>query len=280
MITIPEGYSLEQTAQELHEQNIIISPNLFLLYARINPFVVKAGTYQFNQGNYSLTEVTHRLAQADYGDIYLRLTIPEGSSRSEIAEILKASELDINPDEFLQQSAGLEGYLFPETYFFLPDDTVDVVIDTMTNTFDKTIDELQEGINQSGRSLEDLVIMASIIEKEATSDPAEQKIVSGILWKRIDENMLLQVDAPFLFTEGKTSAQLSLTDLRQDGPYNTYTRLGLTPTAIGNPGASALEAAIYPTDSLYYFYLHDRNGIIRYGVTHDDHVRNKQRYLR
>ena len=118
--------------------------------------------------------------------------------------------------------------------------------------------------------------MASIIEKEATGDLNEQKKVSGILWKRLDEGKLLQVDAPFQYIHGEVNAA----DLRKDGPYNTYTRLGLTPTPIGNPGLSAIDAAINPVTSPHYFYLHGKDGQIHYGNTYNDHVNNINRYLR
>lgn len=279
VITIPSGYSVEQTARSLHEHDLVRSPLAFSLYSRLYSESIKAGTYRFIPGNYSLSEVYTRITTADYGDIYIRLTIPEGSTRNEIARLLEESELAISRDEFLEQTQNLEGYLFPDTYFLLPDSSVEDVIVVMQRTFDTLRKEYEDDIRNSGRSFEDIITMASIIEKEATSDQEEMKLVSGILWKRIDEGMLLQVDAPFLYTQGKTSEQLRIDDLRADGPYNTYTRLGLTPTPISNPGRAAIEAVINPTESLYYFYLHDTNGTIRYGVTHDDHVRNKQRYL-
>jgi UPF0755 protein len=279
VVTIPSGYSVQQTARSLYEYDLVRSPFAFSLYSRLHSESIKAGTYRFIPGAYSLSDIHTRLTTAEYGDIYIRLTIPEGSTRNEIARILEESELAISGDEFLKQTQNLEGYLFPDTYFLLPDSSVEDIVSIMQQTFDTTLEEYEDDIRNSGRSFEDIITMASIIEKEATSDPEEMKLVSGILWKRIDEGMLLQVDAPFLYTQGKTSEQLRIADLRADGPYNTYTRIGLTPTPISNPGKAAIEAAIHPTESLYYFYLHDTNGTIRYGITHDDHVRNKQRYL-
>lgn len=278
IVSIPDGYSVSQTAEELEDQGVIRSASAYKLFNRIHPLDVKSGSYEFQEGSHGLQEVRMRLARADYGDIYIAVTIPEGSSRSEIAEILERSELDIDPLEFMIHSSGKEGYLFPDTYLFLPDDDIDEVLRQMEENFQKRTMELQE--NPGSRSFEDLVTMASIIEKEATGDLEEMRTVSGILWKRIDRGIALQVDAPFLFVSGKTSAQLTTSDLRTDGPYNTYTNRGLTPTPIGNPGIDALEAAANPLESPYLFYLHGSDGIIRYGVTHDDHVANKNTYLR
>ena len=279
-ISIPEGYSVSEAANLLESEGLIRSKAALKISSRVNPLVVKSGNYQFDQGVYTLADIRERLTNAEFGDIYTSITIPEGSSREQIALILERSLLGINATEFLALSRGKEGYLFPDTYFFLPDDGVQEVIDELSETFEEKIDTLQVEVDSSTRSFEDIVIMASILEKESTGNIQEMRTISGILWKRIDKGIPLQVDAPFLFAKGKTSAQLRTSDLRADGSYNTYTNKGLTPTAIGNPGLDALRAAIEPLDSLYFFYLHDTNSDIHYGVTHDDHVRNKNNYLR
>lgn len=275
-VEIPEGYSVSQTAILLEERNVIRSATGMKIMNRIDQLSVKSGVYKFDEGLHSLPEVRQRLHTADYGDVFVIVTIPEGSNRQEIADIIERSDLEVTATEFLSLSSGMEGYLFPDTYFFLPNATAQEIVDELTETFN----EKTEDINTSQRSFDDIVTMASIVEKESGSDPVEMATVAGILWKRIDKGMPLQVDAPFLFTQGKTSAQLTTSDLRADGPYNTYTRRGLTPTPIGNPGLQALEATVNPIESVYFFYLHDNNGGIHYGVTHDDHVRNKNTYLR
>lgn len=278
IITVPEGYTLGQSFDLLQQESVIRSSVVAQVFGRITKVSIKAGTYQFSEGLHGLVEVVNRFDRGDYGDVYIRMTIPEGSTNREIAAIINKHFPELSQDEFIQKAANKEGYLFPDTYLFLPDVSIDDIIKKLETTFTQKTKTLFETY-ASSRSPEDIVIMASLIEKEAGNNPVEQKTVSGILWKRIDRGMLLQVDAPFLYIQGKTSAQLSLTDLRTDGPYNTYTRSGLTPTPIGNPGLSAIEAALNPIDSLYFFYLHDNNGGIHYGVTHDEHVRNKQRYL-
>ena len=279
IITIPEGYTVSETISLLDESGLIRSPLGFRLSSYLDPLVVKSGSYHFEPGAHRLWDIRERLATADYGDVYVSITIPEGSTIQDISDILANSDLDIDTDTFLRKTQGKEGYLFPDTYFFLPGDDEYDVIEKLEETFEDNIQELEQELGtQVAR--EDIVTMASIIEKEAGRSLEEMRMVSGILWKRIEVGMPLQVDAPFLFTLGKTSAQLTLEDLRTDGPYNTYTNLGLPPTPIVNPGLDALTAAMDPLESLYFFYLHDTNGNIHYGVTHDDHVRNKNRYLR
>lgn len=278
LVTIPEGYSFKKSADVLEQNGIIRSSLFFQVINRLDPISVKAGTYLFEDRQY-LFEVKRRLEHGDYGDVYIRVTIPEGSSNQEISEILSRKITTFDKEIFENLTKDKEGYLFPDTYAILPETTTEEIVEVMEEEFNEKIQPLLTDITASPRSLKQIIIMASLLEKEAGSTSEEQKIVSGILWKRLDRGMPLQVDAPFLYTQGKTSEQLSLADLRKDGPYNTYMRTGLTPTPIGNPGINAILAALYPEPSLYFYYLHDTNGDIHYGVTHDEHVRNKQRYL-
>lgn len=277
-ISIPEGYSIIQTGHLLKEKGIIRSAFPFRIIAQMNNVSVKAGSYLFDT-HLGLLQVIHRLSTGDYGDVYVRVTLPEGSSRKDMAKILDRANLpEFSSEEFMKQTEDKEGYLFPDTYLFLPDhDTHDIVTILESNFRDKTS---QLDLSNSTRTFSDIVIMASIIEKEANNNLQEMKMISGILWKRIDKGMLLQVDAPFVYSLDRGSSKLTTKDLLTDQPYNTYTRKGLTPTPIGNPGINAIIAALEPTDSLYFFYLHDRNGGIHYGKTHNEHLNNKNIYLK
>jgi len=130
------------------------------------------------------------------------------------------------------------------------------------------------------KTREEIIIMASILEKEASNNLEQKQIISGILWKRIHIGMLLQVDAPFLYERGKESSQLSRADLKKDSLYNTYVHKGLTPTPIGNPGYDSLYAAAHPIQSEYLFYLHGSDGKVHYAKNHTEHVTNKQKYIK
>jgi UPF0755 protein len=121
--------------------------------------------------------------------------------------------------------------------------------------------------------------MASILEEEA-NNTEDRRIISGILWKRIEKGMALQVDAPFYYLFGKGSSQLTLSDLATTSPYNTYVNKGLPSAPISNPGLDAIKAAINPKSTPYYFYLADRKGITHYATDHDGHVANRNNYLR
>ena len=279
IIIIPEGYSLIQTGKLLEKEGLIHSLFVFRMLGKGMHTSVKAGVYLFEKPEMP-TKILKSLNDANYGDIYETLTIPEGSTRKEIANIFSKAKFEyFNKEKFLKQSKGKEGYLFPDSYYFLPNVTIEKIIATLNKNFEKRTHKLKETLNPN-ISFSDIIIMASIIEKEATRNKEEQRIVSGILWKRIKKGIPLQVDAPFVYMRNKGSSELSTSDLRLDGPYNTYTRKGLPPTPIGNPGLATISAAQNPKESLYFFYLHDTNGNIHYGISHDDHIKNKRDYLK
>jgi UPF0755 protein len=130
-----------------------------------------------------------------------------------------------------------------------------------------------------GRPIKDIIKMASIVEEEARTEETRETI-AGILWKRLDEGMPLQVDSAFAFVNGKKDSRyISTEDLAIDSPYNTYVHKGLPPTAISNPGLDSIKATVHPIKTKYYFYLSDDQGNMHYGATLDQHIENKQKYL-
>ena len=169
--------------------------------------------------------------------------------------------------------------MFPDTYYIYENATAEGVVLQLRNTFKEKIKTELLAIQALGKTMDDVITMASIVEKEATK-MEDRKIIAGILWKRLEIGMPLQVDPPFYYTLGKDSLSLTTTDLRTDTPYNTYTNKGLPPTPIGNPGLGAIEATVNPTKSKYLFYLSDKSGTMHYAVDHDGHVANKVKYLR
>lgn len=237
---------------------------------------VLSGSYLFKEPIHACA-LAERLVQGVSGIPAIRVTIPEGSSVKEIGQILSKSMPEFNTARFLILAEKKEGYLFPDTYFFKGDTSPEKVLETFLENFEKKFSTLTKMIERTGNR-NDLVIMASIIEKE-TRTPEDQKIVSGILWKRIDMKMPLQVDAPFYYLLGKESSQITQKDLYMKSPYNTYRNLGLPVAPIGNPGISALFAAVIPQKSPYLFYLSDKEGIIHYAKNFEEHKKNKVKYL-
>ncbi len=280
VIRIPEGMTLRKVAGLLKEEGVVSAPIIFkdfvILFGGQNS--IQAGDYyvdspkgaffaawQFTKGEGKLKSV--------------RVTIPEGSNVSDIATILKSKLLEFNSEKFIEEAYPKQGYLFPDTYYFQPGASFEEIIGIMEANFKQKTDPLLSEIEASGHSLSDVVIMASILEKEAWKYTTRQ-MIAGILWKRISIGMPLQVDAAFTEVNGKTTFGLSIDDLREDHPYNTYTNKGLPPGPITNPGIESIKAAIDPTASPYLYYLTDKNNVMRYASTHEDHVQNKALYLR
>lgn len=180
--------------------------------------------------------------------------------------------------DFLGSDRSLEGFLFPDTYFIdSAGFTEEGFINQMLQNFDaKLTDEMEAAITASGRSLRDTVIMASLIEREVRTEK-DIPIVSGILWKRLDNEWTLGVDATLLYVQDDN--ELSAEDLAMESPYNTRVNKGLPPTGISNPGLASLQGAIYPEESEYWFYLTDAEGEVFYATTNEEHEKNKDRHL-
>lgn len=198
--------------------------------------------------------------------LQIKITVPEGYTAKDIAEKFNRFR-NFDKEVFLKNAK--EGYLFPDTYFFNGDETEGKIIKKMEDNFKKKVGEIDYNV----------LIMASLLEKEAmTLD--DKKIISGILWKRLEAGMLLQVDASLAYVNNKTSAELTKDDLEEDFPHNTYINKGLPPGPICNPGLESIEAAKNPTDSLYWYYLSDNKYKIHYTATFEEHKKNKARYIR
>ncbi len=209
----------------------------------------------------------------------VRVTLVEGLSSREMGEVLAAQFPNITSDSFRQASAGEEGYLFPDTYSFLPDATAQEVVMTMRENFDTRVASITPQIQASGHSLKDIIIMASLIEREGrTLD--EKRMIAGILWNRIRIGMPLQVDAVFGYIFEKPTYVPSHANLAVDSPYNTYTHKGLPPGPINNPGLDSILAAATPTKTSYLYYLTGTNGKMYYAKTLAEHNRNVARYLK
>ena len=173
----------------------------------------------------------------------------------------------------------LEGFLYPDTYRVEADGfSVTAFIERQLETFERRfVSPNQVAIRERG--LYPLVVMASMIEREEPTD-SQRKLVAGILWKRVDDSWMLGVDATSRYTLAEwNDRQAFLRKLRDPSdPYNTRLRRGLPPTPIGNPGETALEAALEPVDSRYWYYLHDAQGTLHPAVDGAGHTANRRRY--
>ena len=266
-IVIEKGTGLAEISNKLKKEEFIRSKYAFALYARAfnKSKKIKYGKYLFNEP-VSVFALAGRLTKGEFGFKPIKVTVAEGLTAKEISELFGDFE-NFDKEEFWGKTINLEGYLFPDTYLFLPFAETEQIIGTMTDNFKK----------KAGDVGKDIVIMASLIEKEVP-DSDDRKIVSGILWKRLKLGMALQVDAVFPYITGKQKVLLE--DLKIDSPYNTYLNKGLPPGPISNPGLDAIEAARNPKESPYLYYLSGQDGKTHFSKTYEEHLRNKEKYLR
>jgi len=277
-IRIEKGAGLSGAAQLLKDHHYIRSPFLFKMFVVLSgrSRSVIAGDYYFDHKENSLT-VANRVTAGDYDLVEIKVTIPEGLSASQTADILKEKFSLFKSEEFVQSAP--EGYLFPDTYFFFPNVSTADVIEVMNTNFNRKIKPLRDEIASSSKNFADIIIMASIVEEEAKVD-SDRPIVAGILWNRLSIDMPLQVDASFSYVNGKNTYTLTKSDLKDDSPYNTYLYKGLPPTPIASPSIKSIEAALRPTKTDYLYFLSDLAGNMYYAKDFDGHQRNREKYLR
>lgn len=294
--TIDAGETGKTVAEKLSELNIVISEWAFYKYIKEEDIAPKleAGKFILKK-SYTIPEIAEYLTNARKDEVVI--TVREGLTLQQVDEYLAknsvlpsgsfyecAKNCTIEENfSFLHSrpnGQSLEGYLFPDTYFVDPD-TINPksLMLRMLDNFDNKLDsELRSGIAQRGYSIHQIVTMASLIEKESRKN-SEKPIISGILWKRLEEGMILGVDATVRFALNKWTEPLTIDDLNTDSPYNTRKKGGLPPGPISNFSYESLKAAIQPETSEYYYYLHGNDGEIRYGRTNDEHNENKRNYL-
>ncbi len=280
IVKVEKNASLTQIAQQLSARNVIRSEFFFKSFV-----VLMGGDRKLAQGEYFFRKplgswfVARRIINSEFGLMPIKITIPEGSSSFEIADIFLHNLADFDAPLFIKLAQGKEGYLFPDTYLITPNATPQKVIDTLVENFNNQIKKIETQIVAFKKPLPDVVTMASLIEKEARTAES-RRVVSGILWRRLDKGIPLQVDAPFVYIIGKGSGQLTLDDLKIDSPYNTYLYKGLPKGPITNPGIDSIIAAVTPTTTPYMFFLTGNDGEMYYAITHEQHIVNKQKYLK
>lgn len=177
--------------------------------------------------------------------------------------------------------SSLEGYLFPDTYRIYASSTAEEMIAKMLSNFeDKVTPDILSDIKAQGRSLSEVITLASLIEKEVRSS-SDMEIVSGIFKNRIESGQPLQSCATLAYILGENKPQYSEADTKVESPYNTYRHKGLPPAPIANPGLRAIKAALHPTDTKYnYFLTRPDTGETVFSRTYDEHLANKAKYLK
>lgn len=280
VVSIPNGSSARDVGDILYQHKVIAHPELFLIFLSLsgNDSNIKSGDYIFSE-ILPLPNVIARITSGNFGSVYVKVVIPEGVRVKDISLIVEKALPHLNARVFESFARQHEGYLFPDTYNFLPGSTYQEVIKTMRARFDEILLSIETEVAQSKEPLSRIVTMASLLEREARQLET-MRVISGILWRRISIGMPLQVDAVFGYIFDRPTYSPSFEDLKVESPYNTYTNKDLPPGPIGNPGLNALRAAVTPIKTTYLYYLSDPQGLMHYANTFEEHKKNRALYLR
>ncbi len=280
IVTIPKDAPASTFGARLAEAQVIRSEFVFKALARVTGYDhhLDTGAYIFTKP-VSVFAVLWRTGKGIHGVEPVRITLTEGMTQYDMARTFSAQLPGFNTDTFLNEASTSEGYLFPETYFFMPGEPEDAIVTRLKSQFSQSIATITPQLLASKHSFSDVVILASILEREANTEK-DKRIIAGILWNRIAKGMPLQVDAAFGYIHKENGYTPTASDLTSDSPFNTYRIKGLPPTPISNPGIESLLAAVTPVPTPYVYYLTGFDGNMHYGVTFEDHKKNRIRYLK
>ena len=280
-IVIQPGDGFAKVAGELLHGGVIKSRFVIKAMAKLKGVDTKLvpGRYDFT-GENSCRSVLKRLAVADF--VRIKVTIPEGNTLRETAAVL-AKTLELDPDVIFNLNEDtaflrsrkvpyLEGYLFPETYFFPWGSNEKAVVTEMIDMFHKQTDSLSKQQAPNNLDFTQALIIASIIEAE-TGHLDERELVSSVYYNRLRKNMKLDADPTVIYGLGGLDRPLYRNDLQKDSPYNTYMRKGLPPTPINSPGLAAIRAALHPESTDYLFFVADETGRHIFSRTNAEHNR-------
>ncbi|HID92624.1 MAG TPA: endolytic transglycosylase MltG [bacterium (Candidatus Stahlbacteria)] len=290
-IEIEKGESLNDIAKKLKDKDIIDNDTLFKLWARItgNSSKLKAGRYAFRK-HAGIRTALKTLVEGK--SLTIAVTIPEGYTLYEIAELFER-KAGIDKDEFLSlahdtsyirrlglRGNSLEGFLYPDTYFIYYGIGPSQVIEVMVRRFFKIFsDEFKQRSHDIGLSMEEVVTLASLIEKEAKLD-SEKFIISSVYHNRLKMGRLLECDATIQYILPKRKERLLYKDLKIDSPYNTYLYPGLPPGPICSPGRTAIRAALWPRKTDYLYFVARGDGTHIFSKTLKEHIDAKRRVKR
>lgn len=293
---VSENTKLADLAKDLDKQGIINYGTVFKAYLAVkgdSADDVLAGEYQLNP-SMDYGQIIDKLTNSSSSDT-LQITIPEGYSVAQVRQLLLDNHVctadaldkvlnqypfkhDFLQDEKPVEEGWLEGYLFPDTYEIYKGNgsVVDTVNKMLNNFASRYGSEITDGANELGRSMHDIVTVASLVEREAQRDD-ERARIAGVIYNRLNNSSefpYLQVDASVLYGLGRTSGKLTDEDLKSDSPYNLYTTEGLPPGPICNPGYASLYAASHPESHDYYYYVAMPDGSHLFASSYEEHQRN------
>jgi len=290
-VLIPQGADSLRIAKILSRHQLIKSPFLFILLSKIFNWEkeLKAGKYELTSP--TLIEVLHQLRKGQI-KIY-RVTIPEGLPKWEVAKILGSKgvvkedvflRLIDNPQiskedyNFLLPEESLEGYLYPDTYYFVSDENSQEVVKKFLVRFEEVVGPLYENWRGNHHlSLEEVITLASIVEKEACVS-SEKPIIAAVFYNRLRKGLRLRADPTVKYALGNFRERLTLNELKTPSSYNTYLYHGLPPGPICSPGKDSIYAVLHPAEVDYLYFVAKGNGIHQFSQTYEQHLKAVYKY--
>jgi UPF0755 protein len=301
IVTVREGQTAQEVGEKLEDEGIIASGLLFRVLVALEGYDSRlvAGDYEFDKGMPTL-EVIDRIRRGQTAPLVV--TIREGVRAEEIADLMEEKEV-VSAADFLEAItqwyefsfmytkpywATLEGYLFPDTYFFNRNMTADEVVQQILENFDQRFDsELRQEAAAAGMSVHTVLTLASIVEREAQL-PEERPIIAEVFLTRLRRGMPLEADPTVQYALGNDPASvakygywkqdLTQADLEVDSPYNTYRNTGLPPAPICNPGLDSIRAVLNPAQTNYLYFVARADGSHVFAETLEEHLRNVEQY--
>jgi UPF0755 protein len=292
-IVVSKGDTLATVAEDLFEQGVIKSRLWFRYKGKDIARNIKPGTYTI-EPNLDIEEI-YKLIQLGEQQEQIKLTFPEGFILYQFAERIEESGLG-TVDSFIAATNNyfkknydfdttnlyfnMEGYLFPDTYYFNKSQSLDEIVVTLAKTMEKVFtDEYMERARELNLTMHDVLTIASLIEREAYNDTERAKI-SGVIYNRLRVGMPLQIDATVIYGIGEGKEHMTRVlyeDLEVDNPFNTYKNIGLPPGPIASPGRNSIYAALYPEEHDYFYYVLGDDGHV-FSKTFEEHKMNIKKY--
>ena len=317
IFTVSEGEGIQEISSNLEQAELISNNLIFQLYAWLSGGAgsLQAGRYKLSPG-LNIIEIARIMGQGEVIENERRITFVEGWTSQQVAEYLSEGyyedhrQISMDPeaikgeyvgdfindvqttdsrdiitdktyDFLLDKPAdqGLEGFLFPDTYYIYRDASTSQVIEKMLDNFDLQLTpELREEIIRQNKTIFEVITLASIIEKELRTE-TDRKMGADVFLKRLEIEKPLQSDATVNYVTGKSTTRPSFEDVGVDSPYNTYKNIGLPPGPICNPSLESIKAVIYPEPNDYYYFLTKPDGTAVFSETGEEHEANKTKYL-
>lgn len=290
VFVVKEGASLKEVAADLETRGLIANKTLFVLWTKVKGYGrdIRAGEYALSpaMAPVQLLEILRK------GLVILHpVTIPEGFNREQVAEALAAKGLadkkrflELTQDKKLLRQYGIpgptfEGYLFPDTYHFSKGTPTLAILDTMVKRFKQVVVPLLERSQGTGMDFAEVVILASIVEKE-TGRPEERPLIASVFLNRLRLGMRLESDPTVIYGIENFDGDLRKRDLTEKTPYNTYVIHGLTPGPIANPGLESIKAVMDPAKTEFLYFVSKNDGTHHFSKTLTEHSRAVETYQR